>query len=402
MKESKKILRVISSMNPKGGGPCQGIRNSIPELQKLGIQNDVVCLDASDSDYLEKDDFNIYAIGTSKGPWAYNENLIPWLVENALNYKAIIIHGLWQFNSYAVYKAVKTLKSKKNKAIPYYVMPHGMLDPYFQKAPERRIKAIRNWLFWKFIEGKVVNNANGILFTCEEELLLARETFIPYKPNKELNVGYGILEPPKVTIQIQKAFENTCPEVYGKPFLLFLSRIHHKKGVDILLKAYYQWVSTSNIKDPIKLVIAGPGLESNYGKELLEFINSKPILKDHIFFTGMLSGDSKWGAFYASEAFILNSHQENFGISIVESLACGKPVLISNKVNIWREIKEGHAGFVEDDTLSGTLNLFKNWEELNSLNKVKMRENAKKIFKKFYAINPAANRLKEAVIDEID
>ena len=203
-----KILRVISSMDPKGGGPCQGIRNSIPALKNLGIENDVVCLDHPDSDYLGHDCFPIYAIGAPKGPWAYNKSLIPWLIKHASNYNAIIIHGLWQFNSYAVYKAIKLIKGKDdNKSIHYYVMPHGMLDPYFQKAPERRLKAARNWLFWKLVEGKVVNDANGVLFTCEEELILARETFTPYKPKQELNVGYGILEPPNKSPKIIKAFE---------------------------------------------------------------------------------------------------------------------------------------------------------------------------------------------------
>jgi glycosyltransferase involved in cell wall biosynthesis len=72
---------------------------------------------------------------------------------------------------------------------------------------------------------------------------------------------------------------------------------------------------------------------------------------------GMLEGDAKWGAFYGCEAFVLPSHQENFGISVVEALACEKPVLISNKVNIWREIAEDGAGLVEADSVDGTARL---------------------------------------------
>src|SRR3954447_21484914 len=122
---SKKILRVITSMDPAGGGPCQGIRNSIPALKALGVDNEVVCLDSHDAEYLGADDFTIHALGAAKGPWAYNKNLIPWLVKNASNYDAIIIHGLWQFNSFAVFKALKHLAPKTQNPIPYYVMPHG-------------------------------------------------------------------------------------------------------------------------------------------------------------------------------------------------------------------------------------------------------------------------------------
>jgi glycosyltransferase involved in cell wall biosynthesis len=75
----------------------------------------------------------------------------------------------------------------------------------------------------------------------------------------------------------------------------------------------------------------------------------------------MLTGDAKWGALYGCDAFILPSHQENFGIAVVEALACGKPVLISNKVNIWREIEKDRAGTVRDDTVSGTKRLLDYW-----------------------------------------
>lgn len=396
----KKVLRVISTMNPKAGGPCQGIRNSIPALKAMGIDNEVVCLDAPDADYLGMDDFSIHALGVANGPWAYNKNLIPWLVNNASNYDAIIIHGLWQFNSYAVYKALKQLKAKTQKQIPYYVMPHGMLDPYFQKAPDRRLKAMRNWLFWKLIESKVVNTATGVLFTCQEELLLARETFTPYNPAQELNVGYGILEPPKESPEILDAFYKGCPNLQGVPFLLFLSRIHPKKGVDILLRAYSEWIEAPHTKEPLKLVIAGPGIETQYGQDLLAFVNARPILKSNVFFTGMLKGDAKWGAFYASKVFVLNSHQENFGISIVEALACEKPVLISNKVNIWREIEEHQAGFVQEDTYLGTHTLLTSWDVLSNEEQVAMCNNARKAYEMLYAINPAAQRFKEAIIDK--
>ena len=84
-------------------------------------------------------------------------------------------------------------------------------------------------------------------------------------------------------------------------------------------------------------------------------------LAQHVFWTGMLRGELKWGAFRAADAFILPSHQENFGIAVAEALACGVPVLISNQVNIWREIDASGAGLVEPDDLAGTRRLIERW-----------------------------------------
>ncbi|WP_254073604.1 hypothetical protein [Cellulophaga sp. HaHaR_3_176] len=69
-----KILRLISSMDPVSGGPCQGIRNAIPELDTLGTYNEVVCLDDPNAEYLGKDSFVIHAIGAAATPWGYQKN----------------------------------------------------------------------------------------------------------------------------------------------------------------------------------------------------------------------------------------------------------------------------------------------------------------------------------------
>jgi glycosyltransferase involved in cell wall biosynthesis len=98
----------------------------------------------------------------------------------------------------------------------------------------------------------------------------------------------------------------------------------------------------------------------------------------------MLEGDAKWGAFYGCEAFVLPSHQENFGISVVEALACDKPVLISSKVNIWREISEDNAGIVEEDTLEGVRRLLRLYLK-NFTNKT--TRSSYNCFKKYFRIN---------------
>ncbi|WP_373330638.1 glycosyltransferase [Salmonirosea aquatica] len=380
-------------MDPAMGGPCQGIRNSIPELEKLGVQNEVVCLDQANAGFLESDTFPIHFVGRAVGPWWYHKALVPWLLTNFSRFDIVIVHGLWLYPSYAVWKIIKSFKANhESKSIPkVYVMPHGMLDPWFQRAHGRKFKAVRNKIYWKLLEANVVNDADGLLFTCEEELKLAREAFSPYKPKKELNVGYGILPPPSYIADMDRAFKYACPGIDNKSYLLFLSRIDVKKGVDLLIQAYLA-LKKEGYKLPA-LVIAGPGEKSSYGLKVIK-IASKD---DGILFPGMLKGDAKWGAFYGCEAFVLPSHQENFGIAVVEALACGKPALISNRVNIWREIKDGKSGLIDTDTLYGVKQLILKWINLSQDKRVEMEQSAKKLFQKKFNISLSAKKLLEVL-----
>ncbi len=370
-------------MNPKQGGPCQGIRNAIPKMAEMGIVNEVVSFDNPQADFIKDDSFQIHALGESKTPWKYNDKLVPWLENNLSSYDFIIIHALWLYHSQASVNTIIEFRRKHHKGPKVFVMPHGMLDPYFQRAKERRIKALRNRLYWKFFENDVVNKADGVLFTCEEELLLARTTFPNYKPHSEINVGYGIQEPPKYSEEMKIEFKSKVPKWNGKPFLLFLSRIHPKKGIDLLINAYCQ-LEKKHSHLP-QLIIAGPN-ESKYANDMMKLAQPS----DNIIFAGMLGGLAKWGAFYESEVFILPSHQENFGIAVVESLACAIPVLISDKVNIWREIQKGKGGIVSNDNYKETYEMIDQWLNLSLKEKKEMKKNAYQVFSDHFTITRAA------------
>jgi glycosyltransferase involved in cell wall biosynthesis len=384
----------------------QGLRNYLPEIYKRGYRNEVVCLDDPNSPFIGKDVFITHALGPSKRPWSYTARLLPWLKENLKRFDAILIHGLWQYHGYAVYKAIQWMKLQGMEKIPaVFVMPHGMLDPYFQKAPERRWKAIRNVFYWNLIEERIIRQATAMLFTCEEEMRLARQTFRTYKPKREINIGYGIAEPPAFAPKMADAFSQLCPAAAkDRPFLLFLSRIHPKKGIDLLIKAYAEVYKpkNANVKSEEAnarptLLIAGPGLETPYGQRLQEMVKELS-LTDNIFFLGMLTGDAKWGAFYSCDAFALSSHQENFGIAVAEALACCSPVLISDQINIWREIKSSEAGLIAEDTLTGTVSLFQKWDSMTSEQKADMRKSARVCYEKNFAVAPAAKKLMQVVL----
>jgi glycosyltransferase involved in cell wall biosynthesis len=120
-------------------------------------------------------------------------------------------------------------------------------------------------------------------------------------------------------------------------------------------------------------------------------------IQERLTWTGMLSGDLKWGAFHAADAFILPSHQENFGIAVAEALACGVPVLISNQVNIWREILQAGAGFVDTDDVAGTRRLIERWLDASPDAWQRMRLAATTCFSKRFLIDRTAESLLRAM-----
>jgi glycosyltransferase involved in cell wall biosynthesis len=161
-----------------------------------------------------------------------------------------------------------------------------------------------------------------------------------------------------------------------------------------LINAYLQLKAQSY---PLpKLVIAGPGMDTAYGMKMKKLASGSA----DIYFPGMLTGELKWGAFYGCDAFILISHQENFGIAVAEAMACGKPVLISDKVNIWREIVDGGGGIVSEDSQDGAITQLKNWCGLNDEQRVIMGNKAKKVFESRFGIDSAAIIMKETLFHQ--
>ncbi|RYY08144.1 MAG: glycosyl transferase family 1, partial [Sphingobacteriaceae bacterium] len=206
-----KILHITASMDPKLGGVCQALKTMVAGLNRnAGIENEIVSFDDPDASFIDLNLCKIYPLGAGNGPWFQNAAYIPWLLQNLVRFDVVILHGLWNYQGFGLNKALRKLKQKSaNDAVfstKIFVMPHGMLDPYFQKAEGRKLKAIRNWFYWKLIEQKVVNQADGLLFTCEAELQLAKETFSPYLPKNEFVVGLGVDEPPAFSAKIKDAF----------------------------------------------------------------------------------------------------------------------------------------------------------------------------------------------------
>ena len=383
------LLHVISSVNPKGGGPIEGIKQLNTAMLAMGITVEIACCDAPDSPWLYSNQLTTtHALGPSHLGYSYSPRLLSWLRKNAHRFDAVIVNGIWQYHSLAVRQALA------GTGTPYFVFTHGMLDPWFRYTYP--LKHIKKWLYWPWAEYRVLRDARAVVFTCEEERLLARQSFNLYKAN-EVVTTYGTANPPQNGEQLAQRYLDHNPHLQGKRIALYLSRIHVKKGCDLLIDAFADIAKT----DPhLHLVMAGPD-QTKWGDQLRAQAEARGI-SDRISWPGMLQGDDKWGAFYAAEVFCLPSHQENFGIVVAEALACGKPVLISNKVNIWREIEGDEAGFVDEDTVEGTVRNFKRWLALDRTDYEAMCERAVTCFKQRFHIHTAAKRLIEIITNRIN
>jgi len=342
-----KVLHVISSVDPRGGGVIEGVLSSSQVWIQHSHECHILSLDPPDAPWVRQSPVRPFPVGLGGRfyaflrrslPWlryGYTPHLKSWLKSYASNYDAVIINGLWNYASYGSWRVLH--KSK----VPYFVYTHGMLDPWFNKAYPT--KTFFKAIFWKLFEHKVLRDARGVMFHCEEERQLAAQSFSPYAAH-EVVAGFGTLDVAGDPEAQRAAFATKVPEVQGRKFILFLSRIHPKKGVDLLIQAFARHATTFPEFD---LVIAGPD-QTGWTRDLRQ-VAKKLGVADRIFWPGMLSEDEKWGAFNAAEFFVLPSHQENFGLVVPEAMARAKPVLITSKVNIWREIQQDGAGLVVDD-----------------------------------------------------
>jgi glycosyltransferase involved in cell wall biosynthesis len=260
-----------------------------------------------------------------------------------------------------------------------------MLDPWFKRTYP--LKHLKKSLYWPWAEYRVLRDARSVLFTAEEERVLARQSFRLYRANEEV-VAFGTNPPPAFSAPVRDAFIAAYPGLDGKRLLLFLGRIHEKKGCDLLVKAFAE---IRDIDPSAHLVMAGP--DSGEWTPALQKLAGELGIADRITWTGMLLGDMKWGAFQASDAFILPSHQENFGIAVAEALGCGLPALISDKVNIWREVEADGAGFVASDTVAGTVASLRHWLELEPSLAAAMRSQARQTFHRRFTVEAMSNDL---------
>lgn len=375
-----KILHVIPSVDPQAGGTVAGLKQLLSQYKTLGVIAEVACCDAPDASWLNSSELpTVHALGPGYRNYSYTSSLIPWLRKNSSRFDAVIIDGIWQFHSLAVHIALT------NTNTPYFVFTHGMLGPWFKY--NHPLKHLKKWLYWPWAEYWVLRKAKAVLFTCDEERLLARESFWMYRANEAV-AGFGTSTPPMINKEAESRLIARFPELTNKRIALFVGRMHPIKGCDVLLESFAR---VANSDDRLHLMMVGPDHDGQIS-ELQQQVDRLGI-SNRITWTGMLDGDDKWAAFRICEVFCLPSHHENFGVVVAEALACSKPVLISDKVNIWREINSDSAGFIAQDDAEGMQHNFQRWLNLNADSYKDMAERAHNCFEKRFHIRNAAKEL---------
>ena len=378
-----KILHVIPTVDPASGGPAEGLRQLCHIYRIGGHDVDVASLD--DPESVGKFDFpvHVHALGPGWGLYGYSPRAKRWFRENLANYDVVFINCIWQYNTLAAYRALH------GTSTPYAVFTHGMLDPYFQQ--QFPLKHVKKLIYWHLFLRRILRNATAVLFTCEEEKILARKSFPGYKV-RETVVPYGTFGPECDLAAASEEFLTRWPMLRGKRLAITMGRIHPKKGSDVLIEAFARTLA----KNPAwHMVIAGPG-RSGWQRDL-ETLAARLGIAQRITWTGMVKGTQKWGAFAGSEVFVLPSHQENFGIVVAEAMACSLPVLLSNKVNIWREVESYAAGLICEDTVESTAAGMERWAAMSGDEVAATRKRAKQCFDELFNYEVTARKALEIV-----
>jgi glycosyltransferase involved in cell wall biosynthesis len=356
--------------------------------EQLTKGDEIVCLDSS-AQARSGQLVPVHALGEARdarGLWSrflrhyqYSSALEPWIRNNLGRFDVTIVHGIWNYSSFAASRVLP------GSGCPYFVFPHGMIDPWFRRTAPHKHAAKQ--AFWLFAEGQLLHGAEAVLFTSEEERREAKGEFLGYSYRSAI-APLGAAAPPSRGDRQAASFFAAAPALAGRPFLLFLGRIHPKKGCDLLLEGFAQ---ARQARPELHLAMVGPEA-GEYGRELRARAETLGIA-GRVHWTGPLFEDAKWGAYRAAEAFVLPSHQENFGIAVAEALACGVPVLISNKVDIWREVEAAGAGLIaHDDLISVTAQLHA-WIGMPRSRKQALAVAARALYERNFRAEDAARRL---------
>ena len=216
--------------------------------------------------------------------------------------------------------------------VPYVLQPHGALDPYLFRRHRWRKRIAEAWF-----QNAATRRAAAVQFTTEEEKSLAeRRTF----GARGVVVPIGLNPGDYAELPPRGAFRDRHPVIGDRPIALFLGRLNFKKGIDVLVHAFADAIEAGL---DAHLVLAGP---DGGDRARIESLVDERRLRSRTTLTGMVSGEEKLALLADSDLFALSSWTENFGIAVVEAMACGLPVAISDRVNLWRSVAEADAGWV--------------------------------------------------------
>ena len=322
-------LEVVSHTDPLYGGlssavPALGLR--LEEYADINISLAAFCLPEQRYTPTGYTHDQISFWPTSRTAW-FQGSLRDSFTEQVRGSQGIHIHGLWEQSTAVAAHTANSLR------VPYILSAHGMLEPWALHA-----KRLKKLIYSVLLERKNVANAACLHALTQAEagqyVHFGARCPIAVIPN-----GVDIPDEKDATL-----FLRQFPELAGKRIILFLARLHPKKGIDLLLEA---WAELSTSWPDAHLVLAGPDSEGTQAK--LEEMIGQYRLGSSVTFTGMLRDRMKWSAFAAAECFVLPSYSEGLSVSVLEAMGMGVPVIVTDACNM-PEVREADAGWVISPT----------------------------------------------------
>ena len=324
-------MQVVSHIDPKYGGlsaAVPALGEHIASLSAREITLAAFCAPGEEFRPYGYEEGRISFWPAGRGAWMRDSELTKRFTATVRASSGLHIHGLWEQSTAVAARTARTLK------VPYIISAHGMLEPW--ALANKRIKKL---VYAMLVEHRNVERAN-----CLHALTRAEaDHFIRFGARSPIAVIPNGVDVPQV--RNATAFLAQYPELNDKRIVLFMARLHPKKGIDLLLQA---WAEVVQEWPEARLVVAGPDTEGTLAR--LEQIVAEHSLHASVLFTGMLQGEMKWSALAAAECFILPSHSEGLSVSVLEAMGMGLPVIVTEPCNM-PEVKQHRAGWEIQPTL---------------------------------------------------
>jgi glycosyltransferase involved in cell wall biosynthesis len=359
-----RILHIISSLDISQGGPSMSV-------SEFGL-------------HLAQKDIEICLLSVkSKNPYIKDsplKNLVVTLVDKGMLEKTMNEicrvpgadllhgHGLWQMPVHKMSGSARKMK------IPYIISPHGMLEPWSLKT--KKIK--KGLALWGYQRRDLVN-ASCIHATSLSEAENIRKLGFT-NPIAVIPNGIDLSQ---FNLPVNK-------QPGDKKTILFLSRIHPKKGCELLIEAWHQ--IDKDTRKGWQVEIAGAGEES-YIRSLKELITKKGLSAE-IKLTGPRYNEERLSAYHNADLFVLPTYSENFGLVIAEAMACGLPV-ITTRGTPWEELNSLNAGWWTDIGVDPLVNSMKAALQLQDDDLKKMGINGRKLVEENYSILSLTIKMKQ-------
>jgi glycosyltransferase involved in cell wall biosynthesis len=327
---------VIPYMHPNAGGPPVVVDRLCRGLRRHGWDVSVITTDSladERKDSWEERFGDHYPLEVHKTgrfrTYAYSATLTVALKTAVRQSDLVHLHTPWTYPTLTAARICRKL------SIPSVVMPHGMLDPNSLTR-----KWLKKWLYGHLLEWPNVRAARAMIYTHAEEKRLAEQAVGGLPLGHIVSLG---AEDPRLLGReaLAEQFLQKHPELRGRSLVIFLGRLHPKKGLDLLIPAFAEVLRS---EPSARLLLVGGG-EERYLRSLRDLMAIHGIT-EKILCTGFLTSEAKWEALSASVVFALPSHQEAFALAVAEALRCGVPVVVSRRVNIWEEVTQAGAGLV--------------------------------------------------------